>query len=105
MRLDPRLPLYLLMGAALLLAAFVLAPRPAAAQGCARRPEIVEPLKKRFGERPAQIALSRDGRVVEVWVGPNGGWTLLSTSPEGFTCILAIGDQDWETLEAPGTPA
>jgi hypothetical protein len=42
--------------------------------------------------------------VIEVLVGPDGGWTMLVTYPERPTCVVAMGEA-WEMLQLAGDPA
>lgn len=96
--LDPRERLLLAIGAFLFLTSFLLISGPAQAASCGKRSDVVEMLRKRHGEQPVQIALTDDGQVLEIWSNPDGPWTLLLTSPQGFACIQATGHQPWEHL-------
>ena len=96
--LDPRERRQLAMGVFLFLVSFLLISGLAEAAACGKRPDVVEMLRKRHGEQPAQIALTADGQVLEIWANPDGAWTLLLTSPKGFACIQATGRQPWERL-------
>jgi hypothetical protein len=49
-------------------------------------------LAERYQERREAIGLSDAGLLMEVFVSPGGTWTILITSPAGFTCIIAAGD-------------
>lgn len=92
----------------LALAAFLLAGlgTPAQAQAppaCLERSVILERLRTGYGEQPAAFALADGGRLVELLLAPEGAtWTLLSSSPDGHSCILATG-RHWitRTPEAP----
>lgn len=102
--LDPRERRLLAMGVFLFLISFLLVSGLAQAAPCGKRPDVVEILRKRHGEQPMQIALTANGQVLEIWTNPDGPWTLLVTSPEGFACIQATGHQPWERLPV-GDPA
>lgn len=59
---------------------------------CAARAELKGVLESRYAERQAALGLAQDGRVLEVFVAPDGlTWTLLVTTKEGVSCILASG--------------
>jgi len=75
-----------------------IAARPADAVQCAPRAKIVAALSKRHGERPISIAMTNDGRVLELWANADGPWTLLITTPHGVSCIQASGAMAWENL-------
>ncbi|MDX6750648.1 hypothetical protein SH611_12575 [Geminicoccaceae bacterium 1502E] len=75
------------------LALGLLATGPAAAQAlCAPRERLTAGLEQRFTEQQAAMALTDDGRVVELFTAPDGvTWTLLATTPEGLSCMIASG--------------
>lgn len=81
-----------------LVAAGLLAATPAAeAQGrpCAERATVIERLHDRFGETRRSIGLNREN-VVEVFASAETGtWTILITTPNGMSCLLASGEM-WE---------
>ncbi|MDJ0947198.1 MAG: hypothetical protein QNJ30_27430 [Kiloniellales bacterium] len=82
-----------------LLAAALLLPGIANGQdSCMGRDEAITWLETRFGERAIGRGFADDGRVMfEVFVGPKGTWTLLVSTPEGPSCIIADGF-DWQQL-------
>ena len=57
---------------------------------CAPRPALIAALAQR-GERPVFVGLAGEV-VVEMLVAPGGRWTLITTAPEGTSCILASGE-------------
>ena len=83
----------------MLASVLLLSPGGARAQdGCMPRDEAVAWLETRFGERAIGRGLANEGRVmVEVFAGPEGTWTLLVSTPEGGSCIVADG-LDWQLL-------
>lgn len=88
-----------------LLAAAALAAvaAPASAQAiCAERAELARRLAEAFGETPVGRGLSADGRMLEVFAGPDGSWTLVVTAPTGRACLAAAGEA-WES--PPRAPA
>jgi hypothetical protein len=65
---------------------------PLAQTACGNRQAIARLLKENFAEVPTAIGLGRDGRVFEVFSAPEGiTWTVVATSPQGQSCILADG--------------
>lgn len=83
----------------LLAAALSLAASPALAQAvCGPRAELAEKLAAEFGERPVARGLATDGRMVEVFAGPEGSWTLVVTTPAGRACLAAAGEA-WQPVE------
>lgn len=102
--LDPRTMRLMMIGVLALLASLIFIISRAHAMACGKRAEIVESLRKQHGERPYRIAMTSDGRVLELWARPDGQWTLLATSPKGYSCIQATGYSAWEDLPQ-GDPA
>ncbi len=95
---DPRRQRLLALGLALFVAAFMVAVGAARAANCGKREDIVTALTKRHGERPVSLALSSDGRLVELWAREDGRWTLIISTPQGFACVHASGERPWEDL-------
>ena len=49
-------------------------------------------------------AINHGGHVVQTFVGPNRGWTITMTSPQGLTCMLMEGN-DYEGPMPPQSEA
>lgn len=78
--------------------------QPQTAMNCAERDAIVEKLAV-YQEEAEAIGLNKDGTLLEVFVSPQGTWTVLLSSPQGQSCIAAIGE-GWElkaTSQRPET--
>jgi hypothetical protein len=71
---------------------------------CGERDVLLEQFAMQHRERPQALGLGADGGVIEVLVGPDGGWTMLVTYPERPTCVVAMGEA-WEMLQLAGDPA
>ena len=71
---------------------------------CGERDVLLEQFAMQHRETPQALGLGADGGVVEVLVGPDGGWTMLVTYPERPTCVVAMGEA-WEMLHLAGDPA
>jgi len=76
---------------------------PAQASNCADRDRVVERLKAYYDESYAGGGLQKvqeDQTLVEVWASEDTGtFTVMLTTPDGQTCVLATGT-DWH-LVAP----
>lgn len=75
----------------------ILAASSAAAQtqNCAQRDTITERLKTGYGETFAGGGLRNAESIFEVWKSDeNGTWTILMTTPDGRSCVMAAGT-DW----------
>ncbi len=76
---------------------------PAHAQdNCAQRDQVVLRLQEDFAEQLTAGGLYNDTEntsVVEVWSSPETGtFTVMLTTPDGFSCIVATGT-DWHAQE------
>ena len=82
--------------AAFLLAAFSLWPTPAAGQVlCGPRDGLDALLKQRFGETRQAMGVSTDAqRIIELFMAPDGSWTIVVTDTRGRSCIVLAGE-DW----------
>jgi hypothetical protein len=67
----------------------------AAQQACAPRDTIVSQIDQLYQEKQEAIGLATSGMLVEVFVSPEGTWTILLSSPQGMSCIAAVGE-GWE---------
>jgi hypothetical protein len=94
-----RIAIRIAAGLALTLLAFgavSFEPGPAAAQGvptaCAKRDALLSQLANRYGEVPVAIGVA-DGRLVELLTAKDGiTWTIILTTPQGVSCLIASGD-------------
>lgn len=76
---------------------------PASAQGlCGNRDNIVGQLAERHHETTAAMGLTTNGRIVEVLKSEDGTWTIIVSSPDGRSCLMAFGDH-WETVQPAAT--
>jgi len=80
----------------------VQAESPIAEVICAPRAQMVARLNRLYGPQPAASGLRDTDTVMEVWASPRGDWTLVQSTANGQTCILAMGEA-WEAA-APHLP-
>jgi len=75
---------------------------PVNAQGtCGPTDDVYNNLTQKFGEHRQSQGLSVNGIIVETWGNSETGtWTILTTTVNGTTCLLASGE--WFRLEAQG---
>jgi hypothetical protein len=72
---------------------------PALAEaGCPQRQLVTDHLRSKYQEAPVAMGLADNGGVIEVFAtGEGSTWTILITTPDGATCMIASG-QGWEAL-------
>lgn len=88
------------LGALLLLTPLAEA-RAQAPPICFPRADLLRSLEASFGEKSAAVGLADSGSVLELVSGPEGRtWTLLSTGPEGRSCVVATG-RWWVPVTGP----
>ncbi len=85
----------IVLGTLIALAAYFVT--PADAQSCNQRSEAVEHLFENYQEQPISNGISSSGHLVEIFVGPSGGFTILATTPQGLACVLATGE-NWRDV-------
>ncbi len=89
-----------LMAASIIFGAIMIS-LPAHAANCAARDLVVERLKIRYDESFAAAGLQsmrETQTMVEVWASQETGtFTVMLTTPEGLSCIVATGT-DWHQV-------
>jgi hypothetical protein len=90
---------------ALLAVAGLAAATAASAQShpCAERTQVVERLSEKYGETLQSMGMHANNGLLEVYASEaTGTWTILVTTPDGNSCMIAAG-QMWESHTAPLT--
>jgi hypothetical protein len=68
---------------------------------CLERNKLVEALDGRYSEKPIAAGLDVGGRLLEVFASGDGAtWTMIMTTPEGTSCVIAAGEK-WLTNNKP----
>ena len=93
----------ILTTSALILGMAAIGPPDAQAQmACGTRDSVVAKLGDKFGEVRRGGGLAGPTALFEIWASEaTGTWTTLKTTPNGLTCIMAVGD-GWH--DDPGEP-
>jgi hypothetical protein len=67
---------------------------------CGNRDEMLGHLAGKYQEQPVAMGLATNGSLVEVLTSAEGGsFTIVYTTPEGLTCMMAAG-KNWEMIRA-----
>jgi len=77
---------------------------PASAQAqCGPREQVVKSLGERYKEAPSGMGVTQPGQVIELFTSDSGSWTMLLTTANGTSCLIAAGES-WDTItRAKGT--
>ncbi|WP_282609430.1 hypothetical protein [Pelagibius sp. Alg239-R121] len=81
--------------------ATTIAATPALAQSqCDSRDKILATLAKKYSEAPVAVGLTSKGGLVEVLsTGDGNTWTIIMSTPDGKSCLVAAGE-GWREKEA-----
>lgn len=78
---------------------------PQGLPNCAPRAVALQQLAERWGESRVSVMLARD-RVIEVYAAERSGtWTILQTTADGLSCVMASGTAYEATPLPAGAPA
>ncbi|MDH3668314.1 MAG: hypothetical protein OEN23_15410 [Paracoccaceae bacterium] len=76
---------------------------------CGQRDAVVAKLGEKYGEVRRGGGLTGSTAIFEVWASDaTGTWTILKTTPDGLSCVMAVGDgwhDDGGELSKVGDPA
>ena len=88
--------------AATLAAMFFMTTGAAAQQAaCFEHGKLVEVLDGRYSEEPIAAGLDSGGKLLEIFATVDRAtWTMIMTTPEGTSCIVAAGEQ-WLSRHKP----
>ena len=70
----------------------------AAASRCAPHDDIVKVLNKKYQESRHALAVISATAVMEIFLSPEGTWTMLVTNTQGISCITASGEA-WQDVK------
>jgi hypothetical protein len=72
---------------------------------CDTRDNILQKLSKKYKESPVAIGVTNNGRLVEVLTTENGStWSIIISSPNGLSCLVAAGENWREVERTPDGP-
>lgn len=83
-----------------LLLGLVLVSTAKAQQMCGRTEAIVAAISDGFGEKPRAFGIIAADRIMQVYVGESGSWTIMVSRLDGVSCLIASG-KDWEDIPSP----
>ncbi len=75
----------------------------AAQTACSPRTDVVGRLAKKYGEAPVAMGVTNKGGLVEVLTTGDGNtWTIIVSTPNGTSCMVAAGE-GWRTKDYDDT--
>ena len=74
-----------------------IASRAEAAPQCSSHNEIVDALRDKFQETRRAMGVVSDRVVMEIFMSPQGTWTMVFTDTIGISCITAAGEE-WQDV-------
>jgi hypothetical protein len=88
----------LLVGAALTVFSSAAAAQQSQNQ-CNTRDSVISLLANKYKEAPVAVGVTNTGGLVEVLsTGDGNTWTIIVTTPQGMSCLVAAGE-GWRALE------
>lgn len=70
---------------------------------CNKRSEVMKNLSANYNEAPTALGMASNGGVLEVMTSKDGKtWTVLLTTPDGNSCLVAMGNS-WESIKLVAT--
>ena len=70
---------------------------------CGERQMVLGSLKKDYKEVQDAIGISNGGGLIEVFVSPEGSFSITVTSPSKITCIISAGE-NWNKNKNSAVP-
>ena len=64
---------------------------------CGSRADFIKALSDKYQETGKALGIAGQVNLVEIFASKAGTWTILVTTPEGKSCIIAAGSS-WEDL-------
>jgi len=66
---------------------------------CDQRDSVLQVLQQKYKESPVAIGVTHNGGLVEVLSAGNGTtWSIIVTTPQGMSCLVAAGE-GWRAME------
>ncbi len=71
---------------------------------CGSRDLIVKQLNTKFSETLQSRGLISDKLLMELFASKKGSWSILFTSPQGHTCVIATGRMWLDQIKSKNLP-
>jgi hypothetical protein len=79
--------------------ALVSASAATAQPQCDQRDSVLQVLQQKYKEQPVALGVTHNGGLVEVLTTGNGNtWSIIVTTPQGMSCLVAAGE-GWKAMQ------
>jgi hypothetical protein len=79
--------------------ALVSASAATAQPQCDQRDSVLQVLQQKYREQPVALGVTHNGGLVEVLTTGNGNtWSIIVTTPQGMSCLVAAGE-GWKAMQ------
>ena len=66
---------------------------------CDQRDSVLQVLQQKYKEMPVALGVTHNGGLVEVLTTGNGNtWSIIVTTPQGMSCLVAAGE-GWKAMQ------
>jgi hypothetical protein len=66
---------------------------------CDQRDSVLQVLQQKYKEAPIALGVTHNGGLVEVLTTGNGNtWSIIVTTPQGMSCLVAAGE-GWKAMQ------
>lgn len=66
---------------------------------CDQRDSVLQVLQQKYKEQPVALGVTHNGGLVEVLTTGNGNtWSIIVTTPQGMSCLVAAGE-GWKAMQ------
>src|SRR3546814_6390906 len=66
---------------------------------CDQRESVLQVLQQKYKEQPIALGVTHNGGLVEVLTTGNGNtWSIIVTTPQGMSCLVAAGE-GWKAMQ------
>ena len=92
-------------GAAMLTILFISTPAAAGGPICVERAKLLQGLTAKYNEQRKGVGItSAETGALEFYASEKGTWTILKTSADGMSCVMATGT-NWRNVSPEAQPA
>ena len=64
---------------------------------CGDRDNIVKTLNEKYSEFVVGRGFGNNNQMIEIFASENGSYTILTTKPEGYSCLIS-GGENWRSI-------